>query len=297
MNAVATMDQLQQIRTEMRPLIDVAEFNEGYRYAEFNAKTDRMAEYGLGALIAGGVGAKLGLFAKLGALLLAFKKFIIIGVIALGGLLAKTVRQEEGRGRLSESAPADFHVHIEPGGHDIRVPPGENVLTAALAAGIPLPYSCRAGRCASCKAKLLAGQHRIPRGTPPGITAAEVANAAKCCSARRSRAAICPSSRAACRCACRTPRAARSWRSSRCRCARLRLRLRFVEGKLEARPGQFVDVRNHAGDAERLAVIGTGTGVLELECADDGSVLRAWLDASAVPGSTLRVAGPFDRPR
>jgi uncharacterized membrane-anchored protein len=89
MNAVASMNQLQQIRTEMRPLIDVAEFNEGFRYAEFNAKTDRMAEYGLGALIAAGVGAKLGLFAKLGALLLAFKKFVIIGVIALGGLLAK----------------------------------------------------------------------------------------------------------------------------------------------------------------------------------------------------------------
>jgi uncharacterized membrane-anchored protein len=89
MQAVATMDQLQQVRTEMRPLLDVAEFNEGYRYAEFNAKTDRMAEYGLGALIAAGVGAKLGLFAKLGALLLAFKKFIIIGVIALGGFLAK----------------------------------------------------------------------------------------------------------------------------------------------------------------------------------------------------------------
>jgi uncharacterized membrane-anchored protein len=89
MNAVASMNQLQQIRTEMRPLIDVAEFNEGYRYADFNAKTDRMAEYGLGALIAAGVGAKLGLFAKLGALLLAFKKFIIIGVIAIGGLVAK----------------------------------------------------------------------------------------------------------------------------------------------------------------------------------------------------------------
>jgi len=89
MNAVATMDQLQQIRTDMRPLIDVAEFNEGYRYAEFNSKTDRMAEYGLGALIAGTLAAKAGLFAKLGVLLLAFKKFIIIGLVAAGGLIAK----------------------------------------------------------------------------------------------------------------------------------------------------------------------------------------------------------------
>ncbi|HEY6124035.1 MAG TPA: DUF2167 domain-containing protein [Steroidobacteraceae bacterium] len=89
MEAVATMDQLQQVRTDMRPLLDVAEFNEGYRYAEFDSKTDRVAAYGLGALIAGGVAAKAGLFAKLFALLLAGKKFIIIGVIALGGVLAK----------------------------------------------------------------------------------------------------------------------------------------------------------------------------------------------------------------
>lgn len=95
MNAVAGMDQLQAVRQDMRPLIDIAEFNEGYRYAEFNAKTDRMAEYGLGALIAGGVAAKLGLFAKLGAFLLAFKKVIFIGVIALGGLLAKLLGRKK----------------------------------------------------------------------------------------------------------------------------------------------------------------------------------------------------------
>jgi uncharacterized membrane-anchored protein len=97
MNAVAGMEQLAQIKTDMKPLIQVAEFNEGFRYAEFNKGTDRMAEYGLGALIAGGVAAKLGLFAKLGVFLLAFKKFIFIGVIALGGLLAKLFgRKKEG---------------------------------------------------------------------------------------------------------------------------------------------------------------------------------------------------------
>jgi uncharacterized membrane-anchored protein len=89
MNAVASMGQLRQIRSDMKPLIEVAEFNEGYRYAEYNSKTDKLAEYGLGALIAGGVAAKLGLFAKLGALLLAFKKLIIIGFVAIGGFIAK----------------------------------------------------------------------------------------------------------------------------------------------------------------------------------------------------------------
>jgi uncharacterized membrane-anchored protein len=89
MNAVANMAQLGRIRADMQPLIGVAEFNPGHRYAEFNSKTDRMAEYGLGALIAGGLAAKLGLFGKLTALLLAFKKFIIIGLLAAGGFLAK----------------------------------------------------------------------------------------------------------------------------------------------------------------------------------------------------------------
>jgi uncharacterized membrane-anchored protein len=95
MNAVATMDQLERIRHDMKPLIDVAEFNEGHRYAEFNSKTDRVAEYGLGALIAGGVAAKLGLFGKLAALLLAFKKFIIIGLVAVGGLVAKLLGKKK----------------------------------------------------------------------------------------------------------------------------------------------------------------------------------------------------------
>lgn len=89
MEAVAPMEIIGQVRSEMRPLLEVAEFNEGYRYAEFNSKTDRMAEYGLGALVAAGVATKLGLFAKLGALLLALKKFIIIGLVALGGFLKK----------------------------------------------------------------------------------------------------------------------------------------------------------------------------------------------------------------
>jgi len=176
------------------------------------------------------------------------------------------------------------------------VPPGENVLTAALAAGIPLPFSCRAGRCASCKAKLLTGSIEYPTGLPPGITKAEAERGeVLLCQARpRSdlsiesrRVPVRVSNAASCEIVAIEPLALRA----------LLLRLRFVEGKVDAHPGQFVDVRNHAGDAERLAVIGTGTGVVELECGDDGSLLRAWLDSSAVHGSILRVAGPFDRPR
>ena len=95
MNAVAGIGQLDQIRRSMRPLIDVAEFNEGYRYAEYNAKTDKLAEYGLGALIAGGVAAKLGLFGKLFALIIAAKKVLIAGAVALFGVIAKFFKKKD----------------------------------------------------------------------------------------------------------------------------------------------------------------------------------------------------------
>jgi uncharacterized membrane-anchored protein len=95
MNAVSGIGQLDQIRQGMRSLIDVAEFNEGYRYAEYNPKTDKLAEYGLGALIAGGVAAKLGLFGKLFAFLVAFKKVLIAGAVAAFGIIAKLFRKKD----------------------------------------------------------------------------------------------------------------------------------------------------------------------------------------------------------
>lgn len=84
LNAVAGMDQIDKIRTEMKQVTAFSEFTPGNTYADYNATTDKTAEYGIAALVAGGVAAKLGLFGKLFALLLVFKKFLIIGIGALG---------------------------------------------------------------------------------------------------------------------------------------------------------------------------------------------------------------------
>ena len=43
-------------------------------------------------------------------------------------------------------------------GRTLSVPEGETVLSAALAAGIPYPHSCQAGRCGACKSRLLQGE-------------------------------------------------------------------------------------------------------------------------------------------
>lgn len=83
LNAVASMDQLAKIRTEMKQVTAFSDFTPGNRYADVNSATDKSAEYGIAALVAGGVAAKLGLFGKLFALLFAFKNFVILGLGAL----------------------------------------------------------------------------------------------------------------------------------------------------------------------------------------------------------------------
>jgi uncharacterized membrane-anchored protein len=89
LNAVAGMNQIAQVKTEMQRVTAFTEFSAGNRYADFDGKTDKVAEYGIAALVAGGVAAKLGIFGKMFALLLAFKKLIFIGVAAAVAGVAK----------------------------------------------------------------------------------------------------------------------------------------------------------------------------------------------------------------
>lgn len=51
-----------------------------------------------------------------------------------------------------------FQVTVTPSGRQFNCDEGETVLSAALRAGIGLPYGCKNGACGSCKGKLIAGQ-------------------------------------------------------------------------------------------------------------------------------------------
>jgi uncharacterized membrane-anchored protein len=95
LNAVAGIEQIAQIRGEMPAVTAFTEFTAGNRYADFDAKTDKVAEYGLAALVAGGVAAKLGFFGKLFGLLLAFKKLLLVGLAAAGAGLFKLFGRKE----------------------------------------------------------------------------------------------------------------------------------------------------------------------------------------------------------
>ena len=90
LNAVAAMAQLPEIESNAPKILAAIEFNPGNRYADFSeASGDKVASYGIAALVAGGVAAKLGLFKGLWVLLLGAKKFVIIGVVALTAFVRK----------------------------------------------------------------------------------------------------------------------------------------------------------------------------------------------------------------
>ena len=95
LNAIAGRDQLDAIKGEMQKVTAFTNFNPGQRYTDFNSSTDKTAEYGLAALVAGGVAAKLGLFGKLLALLLAFKKIILLAVAGFGSVIYKFFKRDK----------------------------------------------------------------------------------------------------------------------------------------------------------------------------------------------------------
>lgn len=95
LNAVAPIGQLGQVKADMPEVLAMTDFDAGQRYTDYDARTDKLAAYGIGALVAGGIAAKAGLFAKLGVMLLALKKFLVLGIAAVAGLLRKLFRRKQ----------------------------------------------------------------------------------------------------------------------------------------------------------------------------------------------------------
>lgn len=94
LNAVAGMAQLAQVKQDMQRVLPAVEFLPGERYEDFDPSTGRLAAYGVGGLVAGKVAAKAGLFKVLLGGILAAKKFLIAGLVAVGALLTRLFRRK-----------------------------------------------------------------------------------------------------------------------------------------------------------------------------------------------------------
>lgn len=87
LNAIANIEYLDMVKQDIPEVLSMASFTPGNRYEDFNSSTDEIAAYTVGGLVAGKVLAKTGFF----ALLLKGWKFILIGIVAIGGAIKKFV--------------------------------------------------------------------------------------------------------------------------------------------------------------------------------------------------------------
>lgn len=90
LNLVSTMSKLPEIKNAADEFVTHASFDAGSRYADFNKSTDKVAEYGVGGLVAAGLGVAVAKKAGLLGLILAFgKKGLIIFLALFAGLFSK----------------------------------------------------------------------------------------------------------------------------------------------------------------------------------------------------------------
>ena len=88
---------------------------------------------------------------------------------------APSAAQAAAQAALAQQA-AGLHFAAVLDGRRRRVtfdPEAGNILDSARAAGLPAPYACKAGVCATCRAKVVSG--KVEMGTNYGLTADEVA--------------------------------------------------------------------------------------------------------------------------
>ncbi|MFT3931991.1 MAG: DUF2167 domain-containing protein [Chitinophagaceae bacterium] len=82
LNALATMEQLEDVKKNIPAVLKMAQFDKGYKYEDFDSGIDKVAAWTIGGLVAGKVLAKVGFL----AVILKFWKLLVLGIA--GGFAA-----------------------------------------------------------------------------------------------------------------------------------------------------------------------------------------------------------------
>ena len=193
----------------------------------------------------------------------------------------------------------EHSVRIEPHGRTLRVREDQSVLEVALAAGLNLPHSCRSGHCASCRARLLAGEIHYPNGRTAGLTAEEAANGYVLLCQARPRSDL----RVEARLIANASEA--EIKTLPCRISRMELlapdvmqvflRLPAVE-PLQFRAGQYLDVLVDGGKRRSFSIASPphDNGEIELHIRHvPGGGFTSTLFEKLQAGALLRIEGPL----
>jgi uncharacterized membrane-anchored protein len=93
LNLITNSSTVEADKQAAHQLLAAVSFNEGKRYADFDSSTDKVAAYGLAALVGGLAAKKLGLLAAAGVFIAKFAKLIIVGVAAVGAGVVKLLKR------------------------------------------------------------------------------------------------------------------------------------------------------------------------------------------------------------
>lgn len=92
LNLVTDLRELPAHKPAAQALLAALDFQPGRRYADFDEKTDHVAEYGLAALVVGVAAKKLGFIALALAFVAKFAKLIFVGVALIGAGVVKLLK-------------------------------------------------------------------------------------------------------------------------------------------------------------------------------------------------------------
>jgi uncharacterized membrane-anchored protein len=95
MDLVTSESEVDGDKGAAKQLLEAVNFNGGKRYGDFNSSTDKVAAYGLAALVAGVAAKKLGLLALLAAGAVKFIKVILIAIAAAFAAFRKWFRRSK----------------------------------------------------------------------------------------------------------------------------------------------------------------------------------------------------------
>ena len=88
LSLISDMTQLKEIEANVPTILSMVDFTDGNRYADYRSG-DKVANYGIAALITGGVLAKTGFFAKLAVILAKGWKLVVLGVVGVGAMIKR----------------------------------------------------------------------------------------------------------------------------------------------------------------------------------------------------------------
>jgi len=94
-NLVTDLKDLPAHKPAAAQLLGALDYLDGKRYADFNSSTDKVAEYGLAALVLGVGAKKLGLFALIAAFFLKFAKVILLAGAGVAALAVKFFKRDK----------------------------------------------------------------------------------------------------------------------------------------------------------------------------------------------------------